>query len=113
MDSATQAEIFMVAERAVGQAAQDLRSEFGLQMSEIRGSIEKVKEDMAGGLNVFRDTIQQAFVANNKTLRADISNSKDLIVDDLVEHYENYSKELGNMLTKTNEDINNKLKEKD
>ena len=39
MDSATSAEIFMVAERAVGQAANDLRGEFGVKLHEITGNI--------------------------------------------------------------------------
>ena len=30
---------FMVAERAVGRAANDLRAEFGVQLNEIKGSI--------------------------------------------------------------------------
>ena len=41
---------FMVAERAVGQAAADIRAEFGIQLNDIRGSIVGSKVSSMGKL---------------------------------------------------------------
>ena len=61
MDTSTSAEIYMVAERAVGQAANDLRAEFGLKFQEVMGIIPGVKNEMDGELISLRDELSTAF----------------------------------------------------
>ena len=45
MAYATQAEVLIVAERAVGQAANDLRAEFGLMIDDVKGIITGVQNE--------------------------------------------------------------------
>ena len=110
MDSAAQAEIFMVAERAVGQAANDLRAEFGLKFQEITGIITGVKGVLDGEIGSLRDDISKAFKENNKSLRAELSNIGESIQTDLVKQIEKYNTEVGTevgkMIVETNKEIN-------
>ena len=95
MDVSTHQEIFMVAERAVGQAANDLRAEFGLKFQEITGIITGVKGELDGEISSLRDDIRKAFKENNKSLRAELSNIGESIQTDLVKQVEKYNTEVG------------------
>ena len=89
MDTSTSVELFMVAERAVGQAVSDLRGEFAVQLGELESKFEAnitgIKDELNGELNSFRDTVHEAFKENNKSLRAEVSGAKDIIVQELVD----------------------------
>ena len=67
-------DIFMVAERAVGLAVGNLRAELGAQIVEMKNGFD----GMSGELDTLRETVQNAFAMNNKTLRAEIIKSKDI-----------------------------------
>ena len=116
----TSAEVYMVAERAVGQAANDLRAEFGLMVDEVRGLITGVRGEFQGELDSLRQSVTEAFKENNKLLRADITNIGESIQTDLVKQIEKYNTgigtEVGKMIVETNKELNksveNKLKKK-
>ena len=91
----TQAEVYMVAERAVGQAANDLRAEFGLKFQEITGIITGVKNELDGELSSFRDDVTNASKENNKMLRAAMSNVGETIQAELAKQIEQYNYEIG------------------
>ena len=82
--SITQAEVFMVAERAVGQAANDLRAEFGLMVDEMRGLITGVQGELQGEMNSLRDSVSEAFKQNNNQLRAEISDANKKMQTELI-----------------------------
>ena len=89
----TSAEVYMVAERAVGQAANDLRAEFGLMVDEVKGLITGVRGELHGELDSLRQSVAEAFKEHNKALRADLNNIGETIQSDLVKQIEKYNKQ--------------------
>ena len=90
----------MVAERAVGQAANDLRAEFGLKFQEITGIITGVKNELNGELNSFRDDVSNAFKEHNKSLRAEMNNVGETIQAELAKQIKQYNSEIGTEIGK-------------
>ena len=101
--------VFMVAERAVGLAVGDLRAELGAQLNEVKNNYNV----LTGEIDTLRENIQNAFNINDKTLRADISKAKDVIVEDLADHLKGYNEELEKLLKVNTDGIDKKLIEND
>ena len=76
-------DILMVAERAVCQAANELRADMGIQRSEIMGEITGVKNELQGGLDSFREMVQHAFEQNNTMLRGEVDKMNEAVAMDL------------------------------
>ena len=100
MDVTTHQEIFMVAERAVGQAAVDLRAEFGMKFQEITGIIAGVKGELDGELSSLRDEITNAFNNQANTLRAEMSNANEAAQTELVKQIKEFNTEMGSEIGK-------------
>ena len=111
----------MVAERAVGQAAHDLRGEFGLKFQEVMETITGVKNEIDGELISLRDELSTAFKENNKTIRAEITTIGDNIQAELTKQIEKYNieigTEVGKVIVESNKEhskvVENKLREKE
>ena len=113
----TSTEAFMVAERAVGQAADDLRAEFGLKFQEVMGVINGVKNELDGELSSFRDDVSNAFKESTSTLRAEISSANETIQSEIVRQIKEYNSEIGTeigkMLVENNKVIESKIQATD
>ena len=114
--SLTSAEVYMVAERTVGQAANDLRAEFGLKIDEVKGLINGATGELQGELDSLRQSVTEAFKENNKSLRADLTNIGESIQTDLVKQIEKYNAEIGTevgkVIVETNKELNKSVETK-
>ena len=96
MDQTTHEEIFMVAERAVGQAASNLRLEFGAKFQEITGILAGVKSEIDGELTSLREEITNAFNNQSNTLRAEMSTAIEASQTELIKQIKEFNSEMGN-----------------
>ena len=82
----TEAEIVMVAERAVGQQINDLRGELGVKFHEIENGdngLKSLKSEIENEMSTLNDNLTDAFTQNNALLRREIQAMKGDMAEDL------------------------------